>query len=271
MHPGSGPSDRDNDGYFTPIRQHLLGEGFAVCSFDKRGVGSSTGRWQDAGIVEQADDLLECLAELRAEPDVPRPIGLFGYSQGGWVVVEAAGRAPAIAFVIANSGPGVTPSEQERYAHSTYLVSAGLSGHDLSEALEPYDSIVLPCLRRRATFAELREQINRAVLPASYRESELVLFPDDEELWNFLRQVSDYDPRAALRRIRVPVLALFGAADALVPVERSADAYRDEVAPGLLSLRIFAGADHRLQVGEPPQFADGYFETLSDFISDLTR
>lgn len=49
MHPGSGPSDRDNDVFFPPIRKHLLHAGFAVCSFDKRGVGGSTGRWQEAG------------------------------------------------------------------------------------------------------------------------------------------------------------------------------------------------------------------------------
>jgi pimeloyl-ACP methyl ester carboxylesterase len=61
MHPGSGPSDRDNDVLFPPIREHLLRAGIAVCSFDKRGVGGSAGRWQEAGIEEQADDLLAAL------------------------------------------------------------------------------------------------------------------------------------------------------------------------------------------------------------------
>jgi uncharacterized protein len=111
MHPGSGPSDRDNDVYFPPIREHLLEAGVAVCSFDKRGVGGSTGRWQEAGIVEQADDLLACLDALLADPAAPAPIGPFGHSQGGWVVVEAAGRNPPIAYVIANAAPGVTPLE----------------------------------------------------------------------------------------------------------------------------------------------------------------
>jgi pimeloyl-ACP methyl ester carboxylesterase len=53
MHPGSGPSDRHNDVFFPPIREHLLDAGFAVASFDKRGVGGSTGRWLDAAIVDQ--------------------------------------------------------------------------------------------------------------------------------------------------------------------------------------------------------------------------
>ena len=60
MHPGSGPSDRDNDVYFPPIRSHLLESGLAVASFDKRVVGASTGRWEEAAIVEQADDALAC-------------------------------------------------------------------------------------------------------------------------------------------------------------------------------------------------------------------
>ena len=82
MHPGSGPSDRDNDVLFPPIREHLLRAGIAVCSFDKRGVGGSAGSWLDAGIAEQADDLLAGLAVFEAESPRGLPIGLFGHSQG---------------------------------------------------------------------------------------------------------------------------------------------------------------------------------------------
>jgi uncharacterized protein len=103
MHPSSGPSDRDNDVLFPPIREHLLRAGIAVCSFDKRGVGGSAGRWQDAGLYEQADDLLAALAVFESESPRQLPLGLFGHSQGGWVVVEAASRGVPVAFVITNS------------------------------------------------------------------------------------------------------------------------------------------------------------------------
>jgi len=42
---GSGSSDRDNGTYFPPIREHLVDAGIAVLSYDKRGVGSSSGDW----------------------------------------------------------------------------------------------------------------------------------------------------------------------------------------------------------------------------------
>ena len=92
MHPGSGPSNRDNDVYFPQVRAVLLDAGIAAASFDKRGIGGSTGDWREAGIVEQAADAAAALDVLRAA-GAPGPIGMFGHSQGGWVVLEAAARA----------------------------------------------------------------------------------------------------------------------------------------------------------------------------------
>jgi len=270
MHPGSGPSDRDNDVYFPPIREHLLAARVAVCSFDKRGVGGSTGRWQEAGILEQADDLLACVATLLSDANVPKPVGLVGHSQGGWVAVEAAGRNPEIAFVVTNSGPGVTPVEQERYSHRTYLAEGGVTDTEMREAFEPFDALE-EALRRGATYEDVRSQFERERLPAVYRGRELVLFPDDEELWSFLLRIFDYDPRPALERIHVPILALFGADDPLVPIEASVTVYREAVQPDLLTLAVFPAADHRIQTGNPPRLADGHLETLTSFVLRVSR
>src|SRR5687768_2796588 len=141
MHPGSGPSDRDNDVYFPPIRDELLAAGIGVASFDKRGVGGSGGRWQDAGIVEQADDALAAvdrLVELGATP----PLGLFGHSQGGWVVVEAGARGAAgIEFVVTNAGPGVSPAEQDRYAMATKARAEDVGAEEAARLLELHDEV----------------------------------------------------------------------------------------------------------------------------------
>jgi alpha-beta hydrolase superfamily lysophospholipase len=80
MHPASGPSDRNNDVYFPPIRQALLAAGHAIASFDKRKVGGSSGDWTAAGIETQAADLFACASALQ-ERVVGVPIGVFGHSQ----------------------------------------------------------------------------------------------------------------------------------------------------------------------------------------------
>jgi alpha/beta superfamily hydrolase len=87
MHPGSGPSTRDNDVYFPQVRAVLLDAGIAAASFDKRAWGDSTGDWREAGIAEQAADATAALEAVRAAVD-SGPIGLFGHSQGGWVMIE---------------------------------------------------------------------------------------------------------------------------------------------------------------------------------------
>jgi pimeloyl-ACP methyl ester carboxylesterase len=267
MHPGSGPSDRDNDVYFPPIRRHLLEHGFAVCAFDKRGVGGSSGCWQDAGIVEQAADVGAAVAMLAGEADLDAPVGLFGHSQGGWVVLEAAGRAATVAFVVSNSGPGVSPADQERYAATRRMQRAGMTPAEIDEMLEHYE-LMLRLLRARRPFAEARARITEIEMQCARDLSQLMFVPADAEEWALATSIIDYDPRPALRALRVPVLALFGADDAVVPVEPSVAAYRDEVATDLLTIVVLPGGDHRIQTDDPPGLVTGYLETLTTFIAD---
>src|SRR5262245_53304555 len=259
MHPGSGPSDRDNDVLFPPIREHLLQAGIAVCSFDKRGVGGSAGSWLDAGIGEQADDLLAGLAVFEAESPGGLPLGLFGHSQGGWVVVEAAARGFPVEFVITNSGPGVSPARQERYS-----LANNLAPGTEAEALATYDAVVA-AMRECPTIEEGLAQLDATHVP--YRELPGLEFMfEDEAIWHLCAKTLDYDPAPALSHIRAPVLGLFGAADKVTPPEESIDALRHAVRPELLQVEVFPEADHRLMCGEPPRFVDGYLDRIASFV-----
>jgi len=260
MHPGSGPSDRDNDVFFPPIREHLVGEGIAVCSFDKRGVGGSTGNWREAAIEAQAGDALAAVEALLAADGVDAPVGLFGHSQGGWVVIEAASRGADIAFVVTSSGPGVTPGEQERYSACTRLERNGASEAELADGLRSFDAL-LEMLRDGILLADVGSRMDaaRLILPPGFELA-------DEADWELMRALVDYDPRAALERIEVPVLALLGAADPIVPVDASVAVYEAAVQPELLEVLVLPGADHRIQVGDPPRLADGYLDALTAFV-----
>ena len=265
MHPGSGPSDRHNDVFFPPIREHLLAAGIAVSSFDKRGVGSSTGRWQEAAIVEQASDAICCLDLVQREVD--GPVGLFGHSQGAWVVVEAAARSPEPAFVICSSGGAATPEQQERYATQLHMRHAGIADAELDEVRGYYDDVV-GLMRAGTSLAEARRRLGERAFPEAFATLELPVLPDDEELWSLVAALMDYDPRPALERIRVPILAVFGAEDPITPVEASAAALREAVRADLLQVEIFTGAGHRLEAGDPPGLVEGYLGALTAFIPD---
>ena len=261
MHPGSGPSNRHNDVYFPQIREHLLAAGIAVASFDKRGVGGSSGHWTDAGIVEQAVDATAALEHLAAS-GLAGPFALFGHSQGGWVVLEAAaGGAPAD-LVITNSGPGVSPAVQDRYALHQRLRREGRTPAQIATRLDAFDAMA-GMLRHGVGFDSAQAQL--VTLGA---DDGAGFVAADRREWGLARAILDHDPRPAMRRIDVPVLALFGADDEIVPVEESVEIFRAEVRAHLLTVAVLPGGDHRLQTGDPPRLVDGYAATLVGFILD---
>jgi pimeloyl-ACP methyl ester carboxylesterase len=268
MHPGSGPSNRNNDVLFPPIRAHLLKAGVAVCSFDKRGVGDSSGRWQDAGISEQADDLIVALDSFRTKL-AGVPIGLFGHSQGGWVVVEAGGRGIPVAFVITNSGPGVSPSRQERHALANRMRRDRVSDDNLAKALAAFDALT-NLMRERPSLDEALTRLDAAGINHRHFEGLEYMF-EDESMWQFDSAIYDYDPARALSRITVPVLALFGATDEITPIAESVAAFHAAVRPDLLTVDVLPGGNHRLQYGDASRFVDGYLEQLTSFIRRATN
>ncbi|HEY2309770.1 MAG TPA: alpha/beta hydrolase [Gaiellaceae bacterium] len=264
MHPGSGPSDRDNDVFFPPIREHLLAAGIAVCSFDKRGVGGSGGSWLEAGIEAQTDDLLAGLAVFRAESAPGLPTGLFGHSQGAWVIVEAASRGVPVAFVIPSSGGAVVPAQQERYS-----LTSKLTAEQMPAALAAYDAVIEVMRERPALEAGLKELDAAGV---SYRELPGLEFAfDNEAVWRLFADICGYDPAPALSRITAPVLGLFGAVDKVTPPGESAEALRAAVRPELLDVEVFPEGDHRLHHGDPPRFVDGYLDRITLFVLEACR
>jgi pimeloyl-ACP methyl ester carboxylesterase len=187
---------------------------------------------------------------------------LFGHSQGGWVVVEAASRDVPVAFVIPSSGGGASPARQERYSLANKLAD----GREAA-ALATYDAVVA-VVREFPTLDAGLEQLDAAGVP--YRELPGLQFMfQHEEIWSLSAKIFDYDPAPALARIAAPILALLGANDRVNPPEESAAAFRAAVQPELLGVEVFPDGDHRLQHGDPPRFVDGYLDRITSFVAGV--
>ena len=102
----------------------LLSMGLAVLTYDKRGVGGSTGTYVNVGTARSievfgdlSDDALACVAALKARKDIDvRRIGLGGNSQAGWIIPLAASKSKDVAFLVITSGPAVTVGEEMEYS-----------------------------------------------------------------------------------------------------------------------------------------------------------
>ncbi|MEU1371748.1 alpha/beta hydrolase [Streptomyces sp. NPDC005803] len=265
---GSGPSDRDNDTFFPPLRRHLLDAGIAVLSYDKRGVGGSSGDWRTATLTDLATDATAAVDFLRSRPEVrSEAVGLFGHSEGGWVVLRASTARDDMPWVITNSCPGTSPAVQERYALANHLRETPLhSQSDIGRTLDLYDRLI-EAGRRDADFATALQLVDAAGNPPglAYYWADI-----DEHLWGFLKRKQDHDPTGDLRGLRCPHLAFYGSEDRLVPVTDSLRVFGASVCHpnrpprATLTVEVLPTADHRLQL-------PGATEPAPDYLNTLTR
>src|SRR5262249_54222902 len=225
---GSGPQPRNS------FMAHWFAEhGVAALTYDKRGVNASTGDFRIVPFTDLVADGLAAVTLLKARGDIdPKRIGVWGLSQGGWLGPLAASQSNDVAFVVAVSGPGVSPGEQMIFYYGNQLCARGFSERDVDEAGN---------LRRKGWhllstgegYDQARRTVDRARtqrwFDAVDEQSDGLFGRPTSALLNdptlrdrpWYRLEVNYDPTIALRSLAVPALFIFGEKDALVPVERS--------------------------------------------------
>lgn len=266
---GSGPADRDSGGYFPPIRDTFLDRGIAVYSFDKPGIGGSSGDWRQYALAGRTDQALAAIALLRGHNEIdPRRVGIWGQSQGGWLVQMLAARLPDLAFAIANSGAAIGVEAQDRYGCEHTMRAEGKSKEQITRALAFIAAVHTAALR-----GDDYASVERRLLEASRGEPWYgYLAIDNAEDWGGMsRFVTErYEPAEALARACCPFLALFGALDVLVPAWESAAIYARalrEAGNQDATIVVFPQGNHRILVPETGEFVTGYLDVLGDWVA----
>ena len=116
--------------------QRLVLDGYAVLRYDPPGVGGSTDNGGFQTLEGRAQEAIAAARYLRSRPDIRSDrVGLWGVSQGGWVVGMAAAEAPDdIAFIISASGSGVSVADQQVYGVETQTRAGGAGEEDVARA-----------------------------------------------------------------------------------------------------------------------------------------
>ena len=197
---GSGPMPRViNSGHAS----YFARRGYAVLSFDKRGVGHSTGRYI-GGMREVCPDNVELLASdasaalshLARRPEVRADaVGFAGASQAGWIIPKAAVLNGHAAFMLLFVGPTSStqsivrlerlrlgPPNGETPAVAQVVQAFRPGGRDVPAGFTPDQAY-------------------------SLAQTKPVEFP-----------CADHDPMADLRALNIPGLWILGEQDWIVPV-----------------------------------------------------
>ena len=226
---GSGPENRDEAIFghkpFLVIADHLTRHGIAVLRLDDRGVGQSTGNSTMTSIEEMATDVLTGIQFLKGRKEIdPGRIGVIGHSEGGIVGPLAASQSPDIAFVVMLAGTGVT-GEQVMYLQADLVIrSEGGTDAVVAENHKLQDRIFKVLHQQKdekdpqVVIQKLREGWKAdtgsdapKVLEAQFGSV------SSAEMRSFIL----FDPADALRKVKVPVLAMNGSRDVQVPARQN--------------------------------------------------
>jgi uncharacterized protein len=225
-------------------REQLRGEaeafarqGIVVLAPDKR-EKDYTRFHRDFG--QLADDALRAFAVLRARPEVdPAKTGMWGLSEGGWVVPIAAARSADVKFVVLAAGSAMSPIRQQSWNVTNKMAVAGINGS----------------ITRSFPVTWHRMLADAGMFGGGF-----------------------HDPIPALRGVRQPVLALWGERDTAIPPGQSADLVAATLrASGNdhYVLRFVPDAEHAMHQRGPdgerlPDLMPGYADTVGAWVRTVT-
>lgn len=245
---GSGPQDRDETllGHkpFLVLADHLARRGIAVLRYDDRGFGKSTGTFGTATSADFAADARAAVTYLRRRREVKRnAVGLVGHSEGGLIApMVARDSAAGVGFVVLLAGPGL-PGDEIMLAQAELIgrvsgVSDSMRMRSAAAARRSYAAI----REARDTIglaARVRLILEDALSSLSPAERTRLGLTDEGIAQQaamltspWFRYFLTYDPRPALRALRVPVLALNGVLDLQVPHQANLAAIRAALRAG---------------------------------------
>ncbi|MFG0318702.1 MAG: alpha/beta hydrolase family protein, partial [Planctomycetota bacterium JB042] len=236
----------------TPFASLLSRAGVAAILFDGRGRGDSTGDPLTTTAADRVADARAAFACLAAREDVDAGrIGYLGESTGGWIAPLAAdGRD--VRFLVHVVGPAEDVPSQQGHVVQGMMRRSGeeFSDEELAAAFA-YQSDLCRHLAAGGTFDAFADRIAAA---RATRWGRFADTPDDFDVpgLQFLKHQS-YDPTDALRRLRAPLLAIFGGDDFVVPPELNVPKLEALLAEAGVAFEVVVvdGANHDVYRAEP--------------------
>ena len=257
---GSGPQDRDETLFghkpFLVIADRLARAGVAALRYDDRGVGESEGVFGDATTRDLAADASAAVTFLASRSEVdPEAIGIVGHSEGGLIGPLVALENPRVSFLVLLAGPAVRGRELLLRQNRDLAVASGMPD-SLVAAIDYANAALYDRVLAARDSSAIASGVHEALVALRGRfppgeQAALGLTVDRESALirqltsPWIREFLAYDPAETLKRLRLPVLALYGSKDLQVSAELDSTALRK--ACKAAEIVVFPGLNHLFQ------------------------
>jgi hypothetical protein len=256
---------------FVVLADYLLRRGIAVLRYDKRGVGASSGDFDNAAFSDLLEDAASAFRYLRTRPEIDsRHLGVIGHSEGGSLAPAVASVEKGVAFVVAMAGSGLNGQFRTINALGLQAQESGAPPEQVENiralARRIFESVAAAHEDKTAN-ARIAALIDKSVAAQELTSSQAASIRRILSVRSVREALAD-EPLTYLKKVRVPVLALVGSLDLIIPARPYVEAMQPVLAsiPGS-HLEVLPQLNHVFQTaktGSPREFG-----TIEETISPV--
>ncbi len=218
-------------------------QGFRVVAHDRRGHGRSDQTWTGNTMDQYADDLAEVIAKLDL-----KNIVMIGHSTGGGEVAHYIGRhgsARVAKVVLVGAVPPLMLKTADNPEGTPLEVFDGIRKSTAGDRSQFFKDLTMPFYGFNRSGAKvnegLRENFWRQGMQGGIKAH-----------YDCIREFSEVDYTADLKKIDKPTLVIHGDDDQIVPIKASAEKTA-KIVKGA-QLKVYPGAPHGLAETEAAKF-----------------
>lgn len=234
---GTGKQDRNGTmaGHpiFEQIADYLTRNGFAVLRMDDRGVGQTTGKYEDATTEDFADDALLALHYLQKNKNInPHKIGMLGHSEGGAAISIASAKSKDVAFLVSIAGLAMNGFDALIVQNETLVDNSAMNQRDKQRSNE-INKLMFITAYQYADSSNMEDKLNETYTNWKKRDDAYFKTLNIEydhfrfPIYSYVQSATKpwyryfvrYNAQMILSHVTVPVLALNGDKDIMVSPE----------------------------------------------------
>lgn len=262
---GTGKQDRNytysGRHFFSVLADYLARNGIATLRMDDRGVGKTTGNFATATTADFADDIREALIFVRKNKNLDTSfLGLIGHSEGAMVASMVTATDRNLKFMVSLSGVGIKGIDILKLQNRHLLESTKMPSNLIELNMDLYDMLFRTVYR--SSVEKLENNLDKSMKiwmqeqdSTKLKEMGFTHGGDQNFLYRYKKQADTpwyrfmikYDPANYLSNITIPVLAVNGDKDNMVPAEENIAGFTQHVKTNLLTTKIFYGLNHMYQ------------------------
>ena len=195
---------------FMVLADHLTREKIVVLRFDERGIGDSEGNFSVARVINFAEDVIAGIDYLKKRQEFKScKFGVIGHSKGGITAMLAANISKYVEFIVLLGAPAIDLSKVFLKQIELVQRSFNRSESEINLFLR-YNKKCFDLIKSTENTSRLRKELLKATID--------MLGTKDESLFTmfllpWFKDTLQFKPENILRRIKIPVLGIYGSLD----------------------------------------------------------